>query len=262
MRGMLASIIALYNYDNTIFDGLTLPTTDELDTVADLIDNIVPLDKNTLIDHILFEVGELSLIYTEPDTVKKMIEIWSKINHGVWLSLWETMLYKYNPIWNKDGTYTETSSGTESGTSGNTRTTTETTGGTHKHTGTISDSGSHSLTASNSVTTSHNVTGFDTSTYSPDTQDSTGGNGSESGTTGNTRTYNDTMTDSGSASGSITDNGTTSGTRSGSVTRVEQGNIGVTQSQELIESQRRIVQFNLYDFICRSFKEKFCVMIY
>lgn len=40
------------------------------------------------------------------------------------------------------------------------------------------------------------------------------------------------------------------------------GNIGIRSSQELIEQQRRIVEFNMYDYIIRGFADKFLLEIY
>ena len=40
------------------------------------------------------------------------------------------------------------------------------------------------------------------------------------------------------------------------------GNIGVTTTQQMIEQERQTVQFNIYDYIIESFKERFCLMIY
>lgn len=210
MNGILASVIAIYNYNDKIFDGLTLPAVSDLQTTADLIDTITPLDKNALVNNILFECGELTLVYTDPDTISKMIEIWSKINQYNWLHLWETMLYKYNPIWNKDGSYHESIS----------------------RSGRV-DGGSE---IGYGRTVAHNVTGFDTNAYSPDTQDVTGGK--------------DT-TKSGSmfSNGEMTD-------------RTETGNIGVTTTQQMIKEQREIVEFNIYEYITKQFKERFCVMVY
>lgn len=40
------------------------------------------------------------------------------------------------------------------------------------------------------------------------------------------------------------------------------GNIGVTTTQEMIRQERDIAEFNMYDIIIQSFKERFCIMIY
>ena len=45
-------------------------------------------------------------------------------------------------------------------------------------------------------------------------------------------------------------------------TETRKGNIGVTATQDLIQKQREVVQFNIYDFIAESFKKEFCLMIY
>lgn len=42
----------------------------------------------------------------------------------------------------------------------------------------------------------------------------------------------------------------------------ERGNIGVTSTQQLIESEREIAVFNIYDIIIASFKENFCLLVY
>ena len=40
------------------------------------------------------------------------------------------------------------------------------------------------------------------------------------------------------------------------------GNIGVTTTQQMIEEERRISQFNICDYIIESFKRRFCLLIY
>ena len=40
------------------------------------------------------------------------------------------------------------------------------------------------------------------------------------------------------------------------------GNIGVTTTQQMIEEERRVSQFNISDYIIESFKRRFCLLIY
>ena len=40
------------------------------------------------------------------------------------------------------------------------------------------------------------------------------------------------------------------------------GNIGVTTTQQMIEEQRKVVQFNLTNYIIEEFKKRFCILIY
>ena len=64
--------------------------------------------------------------------------------------------------------------------------------------------------------------------------------------------------------------GSDSSTSSGSMTHGEviehtgrlYGNIGVTTSQQMLQSELDIAKFNLYDQIADIFCEEFCLMIY
>ena len=40
------------------------------------------------------------------------------------------------------------------------------------------------------------------------------------------------------------------------------GNVGVTTTQQMIEEERRVSQFNIMDYIIESFIKRFCLMIY
>lgn len=40
------------------------------------------------------------------------------------------------------------------------------------------------------------------------------------------------------------------------------GNIGVTTSQQMIEEERRVSEFNMYDYIIQDFKQRFCIRVY
>lgn len=93
MRGTL-SVMGLYNYDETIFDDMALPSTDHL-------------NKDTLIQNILVECSELEILYTDPTVFKMIVKYWSEARVHVWQKLADTMDYEYNPIWNKDVKDTE-----------------------------------------------------------------------------------------------------------------------------------------------------------
>ena len=40
------------------------------------------------------------------------------------------------------------------------------------------------------------------------------------------------------------------------------GNIGVTTTQQMLEQERKIADFNMISFIAQSFKQRFCLLIY
>ena len=89
MRSTL-SLLGLYNYNNTILDGLTLPS------------NFEDGDLDTLKTNLLMETAELELIYTNFDFLKYAITEWSAKQQLEWEELRKTQLYDYNPIWNAD----------------------------------------------------------------------------------------------------------------------------------------------------------------
>lgn len=53
-----------------------------------------------------------------------------------------------------------------------------------------------------------------------------------------------------------------SGSLNETIVRRETGNIGVTSTQELIQREREIAEFNLTDYIVQDFKRRFCVLVY
>lgn len=46
------------------------------------------------------------------------------------------------------------------------------------------------------------------------------------------------------------------------ITENRTGNIGVTASQDLIKKEREIADFSVIEFITKSFKERFCLLVY
>ena len=155
-------LIALYNYDNTILDGLQALNRSELDPALEYVQNIPELSTNELHELLLAEIGELTVFYSKPELLKSMITTWAKAERPNWIKLWQTSLYRYNPIWNKDGSYTETRSGSNSGNGSTTYGRTDT----------------------------ENVTGFDTNIFSPNSQNVAGG--TDRSTSGGT--YSETLT--------------------------------------------------------------------
>ena len=388
----LISILTLYQIDDTLFDNMELPSRPFTDRgYEDLFLTGWDLNKDTLVENLLMELAELNVLYTDPVFMKYAITTWSKKNKAVWQALYETLFFKYNPIWNKDGslkhtaeetrnlanglTVSGTGSGTLTETTGNTRVTdadevtqrnevsrrtitegmdgtvteTETPrvqdtaqttyntneerdyltthGGTvvtdktvsgtqnelsednwtentttqvsafdattwqnreksdtthagtgekniiHSDTGrdtvtdtsTVADTGDLAKTGTETLVTSHSgenekVTDYDTTKT---TQDNLTEHVDDT-----SRELDETVTDSGTRSQttSSTDSRTQSGTDTGTVetefTDQEYGNIGVTMTQQLIEAERDLVRFNIYDLIIDDFKQRFCVLIY
>ena len=55
-----------------------------------------------------------------------------------------------------------------------------------------------------------------------------------------------------------TGTGTSAGSRKGRA----HGNIGVTTTQEMLESERRVAMFNFYDEVIRDFQKRFLIWVY
>lgn len=89
------SLIGLYNYDNSLFDGLELP--DGMNA---------PLVKY----NILMECAELEVIYPDFDFMKDAIASWSINEVEIWKKVREMELAEYNPIENYDRYDSETES--------------------------------------------------------------------------------------------------------------------------------------------------------
>lgn len=290
MHGIFAPLIAIYNRDSTVLDGLKVPKKTELPEDIEYIDPIPELSDSTLKNQLLFSLGELCPVYTDPDVLKQMIKMFNDVYHSNFLTLWQTTLYKFNPIWNKDGTYTETrnltagktnseqssGSSSENLTTGNSETFSETTGMTFSGTTGMTKTGSVTESRSYQDTVLHNVTGFDTNSLSPAYNDETNGvdggttttSETDSGTSGSTTSGSGTGSKTGSGTGSKT--GSTSGSKSGAEdlsesetwTKRETGNIGVTTTQQMIREQREIVTFNMYTYIIELFKKELMVQVY
>ena len=91
------------------------------------------------------------------------------------------------------------------------------------------------------------------------TDDSEGSSTATSTATGKQDGYNsqELVTSDGSESG-----GSSSGTSKSKHVGTVSGNIGVTTTQKMIEEQRAIVNYCVYDVIIDSFQRRFCLLVY
>lgn len=93
---MWLSIMGMYEYDNSLFDGLDVPTyTDDSGTVH-------VVNKQDVINSILLNCAELEVLYTNFDTMKLAIGVWSASEQDTWRKMFESQKLKYNPLWNVD----------------------------------------------------------------------------------------------------------------------------------------------------------------
>lgn len=252
-RAVNLSPLGLYQWDQSIFDLMQIPSA---------------LDKPTLVDNLLAETAELEVLYPNPVVFKNLVGVWSAKQIDIWNRLYATTQYDYNPIEN----YNRYEEGSEDGTGRTTHSGTDTTTGNETHSGTDRRTIDRDMGGSDTTTgendSEHYVAGFNATP-----------SGQDDGLKKQTRDETDaTSTTNYGSTEDVTDNLTHGETiqRTGSTTHGEQiattnegthelhahGNIGVTTTQKLIREQRDIDLFNLYDIIIEDFKMRFCILVY
>lgn len=90
------SLLAMYQYNERLFDGLRLPSG---------------VNKDTLVDNLLAETAEFEILYADPEFMANMIAVWSEKELPVWEKMEETLHYDYDPISNYDRHEESTNSG-------------------------------------------------------------------------------------------------------------------------------------------------------
>lgn len=216
-------LLDLLYFDDTIMDFFTVPDG---------------IDRQLALDTIYQRCGLTPLYHPDPAWLKFYIGRWCSKNAKTWEELYKTTIQDYNPIYNYDRTEetTDTRSGTRKlseDTSSNTK-----------------QSGDSSVTDSSSDTSEHTTSADNSDTYEPGYKD--------------VSSREDTQASESSSRVDMTGDRavdeTTGETYSHKLRAY--GNIGVTTTQEMLEAQRKVVRYNIYNEIADSFKEEFCLYIY
>jgi len=229
------SILGLYSYDQTIFDGMSVPTG---------------IDKQNLISNICLELAEFEILYPNAATMKQAIEFWSAKQLPVWNKLFDSTRFDYDPISNYDRKEEWAENETESKHGSHEESRDSTGSGTGKSTATGNNKNSGTDTAQT------DVSAFNETSLSPkDKQTTTLGTQTDTSTTTNAE---NSAKQTESADGSTSENGSRDNMRTGHA----YGNIGVTTTQQMIEQERQTVKFNTIDYIIADFKRRFCLLIY
>lgn len=275
------SLLGLCSYDESLLDGLieNLPNKYGIPSgYADSYYTDVIIDPETVVENLLVECAEFEILYSDFNALKRIIKIWSAKEKLVWQKMYNTICYKYNPIWNKDGksmwTERQTGSGTKKETEKGTKTTNANGTTSDEFTSTSDTKNKTTGTGTNTRTGSDETTGKVSAYDSTDFQnrEKTNSTASENNSTESTEdfTSNGKVTNSGTKTIANTGNETNDVSRETNdnntgETRHEQtetGNIGVTMTQQMITAEREIAMFNIIDFIINDFKERFCLLIY
>ena len=232
-------LIGMYNYDNTLLDLMQIPED---------------IDRTTLIDNLLMESAEQEILYSNLGFLKQAIGSWSAKQLPIWQHLLETTKYDYNPIWNKDGTVTETETRDLKGSEKVKDETDRVDNLTDKNTRDFEDKETRNL-ENNSL---NSVYGFNSSDAAPANKDEA----KDTGTDTIEHSGTDTMDHTGRQD--IDRNLERDTTDTGTIKheRIEQGNIGLTSTQDLISQERQISLFNVMDVIIQDFIKRFCLAVY
>lgn len=176
------------------------------------------VDRDTLVNQILFEGSTLFPIYQDPKLFKSMAEHYFTMRYQIHAELFKTLAYDYEPLENYDRV--EDRSHNASGTEGFSR--------------------ERKTDTSSSGNTEQRVSAFNESDYQP-----------QSKTISDARQGAD---EDETIDREHADQGTEH-------VRIH-GNIGVTTSQQMLEAQRTVVKFSLYEFIASHFLKNFMIGIY
>lgn len=95
------SIWGMYQYNNTLFNDMTIPTQ---------------VNRQTLLDNILLECSEMQILFTNWDFLKSAIDAWSAKSCVSWQKICDLLDLEYNPIENYDRIESWTDTGRHTGT--------------------------------------------------------------------------------------------------------------------------------------------------
>ena len=240
----------IYQYDKTLFDNIVLPEG---------------VDKDNLVSDIMRNSGDLYPYHQVPEYLKKNITFWFSRRLFDFDRMYKSLRTEYSPIENYDRIEDIKREYKDSGTDTETLTLGSST--TSSHTGTDTDSTQGGGSNEKGVS-AYNEDGYTNREKDTETHNSN-----------NTQTYNSTVTNTGSGSDTQKQTFDSSVTNTGSGsdktqtdygkqrtetenTRIH-GNIGVTTSQQMIESEMSLrAKYDIYKIISREFEREFLVQIY
>lgn len=275
MNGARLDVIGLLNIYPNLFSGIR-----DISVRIDP-DNEGPavyyetLSKAKIVKGICMGCKELGLLYPSGPYMEQLISYWWDEKENKFIKMLTSENYIYNPINNYDRTETENLEET-----GNETETTNATGNETRDltngrdiTETLTDTSG--VTESTSGATNNSakryVNGFNNSAFSPSDnnlaeQNDTNGDNTTQHTADTTQTGTRHNTGDETEKGTVRTTNEDSKTGTHTITHKRNirayGNIGVTTTQQMIESERQIIDFCTIDYIAESFKKEFCIMVY
>lgn len=234
-RHGILTLQGMYDYDNTIFDNIVIPTG---------------MEKDTLVSTILMMGGENEIRYPSYPLLTNRINLFFKMHKIEFQKIWDTENFEYNPIHNYDRTEMETIDLQQNINKQFDQSDTNTVSSES-----ASDENVTSTTTPN-LTNEQKVSAFNSTGYLPKEQTT------QTGTNAITSTDHVTGEQSGK---SVRDNMYTDDTdRKDNTNRklTASGNIGVMSTQEMIKQEREISDFSTYYYIASKFENEITIPVY
>ena len=271
MRGASLSLVGMYNWNSTLFDGMAFPS------------GFDSSDKQLFVNNLVMECAELEVLYSDWDFLKAAIDLWSNKEIVTWERIYQLSIMQYNPIENYNRvertdiqnrgatTHSGTDSVAGSGNDSDVSSGYDSVVGS----GNTSDvaSGNTSDVSTGTDTITRSVTSFDSNTYQPAEKTEDGKGTTITHNRNDTITHNRNDTETYNRNSTVTHNhGTTDTTTYGHVitdttgtltTSTISGNIGVTTSQQMAEQELKLApKLNIINIMIESFRERFCLLVY
>lgn len=241
------TLATLYAEDSTLFSSMSFPEG---------------LEGATVSAFLLHRYGSLETLYKEAAEAKAAFALWSSVMLPNWTRMYEALEAEYAPLENYDMKERMTN---DAVTKTYGKTTTRTDNLAHTKTGNDTNTPNLTETETPNITNARDrgVYGFNSQPNnavpdSEETETETGTNTTT--TTGTSRTdYNTTESDTGTQG--VVEGGSDTETRNYLLTR--SGNIGITTSQQMLESEMELRRkWNMIEVIGAAFLREFCVSVW
>lgn len=253
MSSAIMTLIGLYNYDHTLFDGF---------------DNLpAGIDKELLVDTVIMRGGEYEVLYPNPDLLKSLISSWSTRYYPVisnWLKA-QGDIAEVNPLENYDRyeSWEDRESGQHSDTSTSTSQNASTSSSTDTMRGSGNTSGTDNTSGNASTSGTDTVSAFDSNTLVNDkgtSQTNTTQTASATETTSQTATTSEANT-TGSSSGNVNETSSGTNSKAGVHEGHIHGNIGVTTAGAMYREFLDVIgkYGNIYESVATIFLQSFVI---
>lgn len=228
----------LVNYKPDLFDNMVLPTppsASDLGVLPTQVRDAWTINKPDLVDFLCFYTEGMSLAIPDYVYLKKAIATWSKAHIQEWQRMFDTLFFKYNPLWNKDFTSTESEA--------------------------ISNDKTHNESVNGSSNANNKVTGY---THGYDGGQSTEPDPMESGSGQGTLDWTHSDKNIGTSDIASTSQRAITNHEGEirNLTVTEKGNIGVTMVQDMLAKERELALYNFEEFLADEFKKNFCIALW